>query len=204
MFVALFLQVPNLQWQAKRQCGGSILDRKPNVAREHVLRHIQILCDFFAEHLVYNDCLFNVNIECVTRYSFKSWRAYVHMILILFKRYMCAMFHTWTWLKNAQVLCTCSHTIKLSMHVMNIEGLEKAHHMNVSNILWEWSRKFFNLNFSSNQHEQIWRNTWEWMQIEGGWAYLFPWTICIIVGKIVLLFGKLIPSLIKMEINPSF
>jgi hypothetical protein len=42
------------------------------------------------------------------------------------------------------------------------------------------------------------------MHIEGGWAYLFPWTICIIVGKFVLLFGKLIPSLIKTEINPSF
>jgi hypothetical protein len=42
------------------------------------------------------------------------------------------------------------------------------------------------------------------MQIEGGWAYLLPWIVCIIVGKIVILFGKLVTSLIKMGINPSF
>jgi hypothetical protein len=28
------------------------------------------------------------------------------------------------------------------------------------------------------------------MQIEGGWACLLPWIICVIIGKIVMLFGK--------------
>jgi hypothetical protein len=32
------------------------------------------------------------------------------------------------------------------------------------------------------------------MQIEGGWACLLPWTICIIVGKSVLLLGKVLTN----------
>jgi hypothetical protein len=90
--VALLLQVPNLQQQARRQDGGSIFDRKPNVAQEHELGHIQILRDSFAKHLVYHDHLFDIDIKCVTHYSFESWRSYVHMIFILFRRYMRVMF----------------------------------------------------------------------------------------------------------------
>ncbi len=58
LFTTLLLQVPNLQWQAKRQHGGSILGYRPNVAQEHELGHIQILCDYFIEHLIYNSRLF--------------------------------------------------------------------------------------------------------------------------------------------------
>jgi len=32
VFIALLLQVPNLQWQARRQHGGSIFGCRPNVA----------------------------------------------------------------------------------------------------------------------------------------------------------------------------
>ncbi len=58
LFTTLLLQVPNLQWQAKRQHGRSILGCTPNVAQEHKLGHIQNLCDYFVEHLIYNDRLF--------------------------------------------------------------------------------------------------------------------------------------------------
>jgi hypothetical protein len=41
------------------------------------------------------------------------------------------------------------------------------------------------------------------MKIKGGRACLLPWIACIIIGKIVMLLGR-VPSLIKMGINPSF
>ncbi len=34
---------------------------------------------------------FDIDIECITHYSFKTWRAYVHMTFILFKKKKCAV-----------------------------------------------------------------------------------------------------------------
>jgi hypothetical protein len=58
MFVAMLFQVPSLQWQARRQHGGFIFSRKPNVAQECKLGHIRILRDYFAEHPIYDNFLF--------------------------------------------------------------------------------------------------------------------------------------------------
>jgi hypothetical protein len=92
VFVALLLQVPNLQWQTRKQKGGSVFGSRPNVAQECKLGHTQILCDYFVEHQSTTIAFFDVDIECVAHCSFESWRAYMYMIFILFRENMHVVF----------------------------------------------------------------------------------------------------------------
>jgi hypothetical protein len=58
VFGVLMLQVPNLQ-QARRQHGGSLPSRSPNVAQERKVNHNKIVQDYFIKHSIYNNWLFH-------------------------------------------------------------------------------------------------------------------------------------------------
>ncbi len=87
-------KLQSILWLLQCCCNYQIFNDKQegNMDQKCKLGHTQILRDYFTKHPIYDDDLFNINIKCIAHYSFKSQRTYVHMILILFRKDMHAMF----------------------------------------------------------------------------------------------------------------
>ncbi len=171
-------------------CNYQIFNDKQegNMDQKCKLGHTQILRDYFTKHLIYDDDLFQHQYQ-MHRPLFLQITKNIcaHDPYFVQKRYACDVLGLSSIKKCTNVLCMLA-LVKLLMHAMNIAGLKKAHHMNVSSVFLRAIREVFKLEFLK---QPTWIDLEKQMKMNANKRWLgmfvsldcmhYHWNICLVV-----------------------